>query len=231
VDQRINAGNPNLAPEKTWVFEAGYEHRLVNDDGVLEGRAFYHAITDYIEKIPYIDQGGLLVSAQGNIPEASLYGVEGKASLRLTWINLRDATVSLQYLRQWSDVKDPFTGESRRIIDDRGGYAFDVGFRHDVRPWGLSYGFDYQGRGGEQFISDLTVREYYTIHPRWTAFAERRLFGNTTLRLEGTNIFGAYEFKHRTLYVTNVMDGAVRRFEKWRETRDVRFAVRLRGRF
>jgi outer membrane receptor for ferrienterochelin and colicins len=230
VDQRINAGNPNLEPEKTWIYELGYEHQLAGDMGVLEGRAFYHAITDYIDKIPYFDQG-ILVSAQGNIPEATVYGFEAKASVRLGWIDLRDATLSGRYLHEWSDVADPFTGESRRVLDDRGGYSYDLGFRHDVRPWGMSYGVDYQVRGGEQFISDLTVREFYTIHPRWTAFVERRIFGNMTLRFEGTNIFGAHEFRRRILYVTDVMNGAVRRTEQWRETRDVRFAIRLRGRF
>lgn len=230
TDQRINAGNPGLAPEKTWLYESAYEHRLADDAGVLELRGFYHSITDYIEKIPYIDNG-VLVSAQGNIPEAEIYGLEGKASVRLVWIGLRDATLSGRLLKQWSNVDDPFTGENRRLIDDRGGYSWDLGFRHDVRPWNMAYGLDLQARGGEQFVSDLTVREYYTIHPRWTGFIERRLFGTTTLRFEGTNIFGATEYKRRVLYVTNVMDGSVRRTETFDETRDVRFAVRLRGRF
>jgi outer membrane receptor protein involved in Fe transport len=231
TDQRINAGNPNLAPEKTWIYELGVEHRLADDAGVLEARGFYHSITDYIEKIPFINSGGVLDSQEGNIPEAELYGVEGNASVRLGWIGLRDATVSGRYLRQWSNVIDPFTGEERRISEDRGGYAWDLGFRHDVRAWGVSYGFDYQGRGGEQFISDLTVREFYKIHPRWTAFAERRLFGNTVLRFETVNIFGAHEDRRRTLFVTNVMDGTVRRLEHFEETRDIRFSLRLRGRF
>jgi outer membrane receptor protein involved in Fe transport len=231
TDQRINAGNPNLEPEKTWIFELGYEHRLADDAGVLQARGFYHAISDYIEKIPLIDQNGILVSAEGNIPEAELYGVEGQASVRLGWIGLPDATVSARYLRQWSEVADPFTGELRRLLDDRGGYSYDLGFRHDVRPWGLSYGLDLQARGGEQFVSDLTVREYYTIHPRWTGFAERRLFGTTTLRIEAVNLFGAPEDKRRVLYVTNVMDGTIRRTEEFHETRELRIAVRLRGRF
>jgi outer membrane receptor protein involved in Fe transport len=229
TDQRINAGNPNLEPEKTWIYELGYEHRLADDAGVLEARGFYHSITDYIEKVPFIDPDGEFDSQQGNIPEAEIYGLEANASVRLVWFNLRDATLTGRYLRQWSSVSDPFTFEDRVLNDDRG-YSWSLGFRHDIRPWSMSYGFDYEGRG-EQFISDLTVREYYSIDPRWTAFAERRLFGTTTLRLEVINLFGATEFRRRIQYVTNVMDGTVRRFEEWDETRDIRFALRFRGRF
>jgi outer membrane receptor protein involved in Fe transport len=229
TDQRINEGNPDLAPEKTWIYEIGYEHRLADDAGVLEFRGFYHSITDYIEKVPFIDLGGELDSQQGNIPEAEIHGFEGTASVRLVWLNLRDATLSGRYLRQWSSVSDPFIGGERRLNDDRG-YSWSLGFRHDVRPWAMSYGFDFEGRG-EQFISDLTVQEFYSIDPRWTAFAEGRLFGTTTLRLEVINLFGATEHRRRTQFVTNVMDGTIRRLEALEERRDIRFALRLRGRF
>ena len=231
VDQKIQAGNPGLAPEKTWIFEAGYEKRLADDGGVLDLRAFYHHITDHIDKIPFIDQNNDLVSAEGNIPNATLYGVEGNASVRLGLIGLPDATLSVRYLQQWSELDDPFTGETRRLIDDRDGYSYDISFRHDVRPWNVSYGFTLQSLGGEQFVSDLLVREFYTVHPRWTGFVERRLFGNTTLRIEAQNLFGATEFKRRVLYTTSVMDGTIRRFEQWDEDRDLRVAVRLRGLF
>lgn len=231
VDQKIQAGNPGLAPEKTWIFELGYEKRLADDGGVIDVRGFYHAITDHIDKIPFIDQNNDLVSAEGNISDATLYGIEGNASVRLGWIGLPDATLSLRYLQQWSDLADPFTGESRRLLDDYGGYSYDISLRHDIRAWNASYGFTLQSKGGEQFVSDLFVREYYTVDPRWTGFVEKRVFGNATLRIEAQNLFGATEFKRRTLYQTNVIDGTVRRFEQWHEDRDLRIAVRLRGLF
>ncbi len=231
IDQKIEPGNPGLAPEKTWIYEAGIEHRLANDGGVLDLRLFYHQITDHIDKIPFIDQNNDLVSAEGNIPNANLYGMEGRASVRLGFVGLPDAVVSLRYLRQWSDVSDPFTGEKRRLLDDRDGYSYEVTFRHDITAWAASYGFTLQSLGGEQFISDLIVRQFYTVDPRWTGFVERRLFGNTTLRIEAQNLFGATEFSRRTLYTTNVMDGDIRRTERWDETRDLRIAVRLRGLF
>ncbi len=229
VDQKIDSGNPGLEPEKTWVFEAGYERRLGGDGGVLDARVFYHAITDHIDKIPFLDQSNDLVSAEGNISSATLYGVEGRASVRLGMVGLPDALLSARYLRQWSEVSDPFTHDQRRLLDDRGGYSYDIGFRHDVTAWDMSYGFTYESKGGEQFISDLTVREFYTVRPRWTGFVERSLFANTILRFEVVNLFGAEEFKRRVLYVTDVMDGTIRRTEQWHEMRDVRFAIRLRG--
>jgi outer membrane receptor protein involved in Fe transport len=231
VDQRIEPGNPGLAPEKIWIYEAGFEHRLANDGGVLDFRAFYHQITDHIDKIPFIDQNNNLVSAQGNIADANLYGIEGRASVRLGFIGVPDATLSLRYLRQWSDLIDPFTGDTRRLLDDLGGYSYDASIRHDITPWNMSYGLTLQSKGGEQFISDLTVQQFYTVDPRWTGFIEKRVFGNATLRVEAQNLFGATEIRRRILYATNVLEGTVRRTEQWDETRDLRVAVRLRGLF
>ena len=116
-------------------------------------------------------------------------------------------------------------------MDDRGGYSYDASIRHDVTPWAMSYGLTLQSKGGEQFISDLTVQQYYTVNPRWTGFIEKRIFDNTTLRVEAQNLFGATEFRRRVLFATNVFEGTVRRTDRWEETRDLRIAVRLRGLF
>ena len=32
-----------FAPEKTWIFEGAYEHRLANDNGNVEGRSCIHS--------------------------------------------------------------------------------------------------------------------------------------------------------------------------------------------
>lgn len=228
VDDRIEAGNPGLEPEKTWHFETGYERRLPQDGGVVEVRAFYDAITDAIDKVPLFTP--FLVSASGNLDEAKRYGVEGKASVRLTALGLRDAVLSLRGLRQKSEITDPFTHQVRRLKDDRQ-YTYDIGFRHDLTRLRMSYGFNYAGQGLGTINSDLLVSEYFRMEPLLEAFVEKQVLRATTLRLEVQNLTTSPEIRSRVLYAVNAFDGAPRRLDYYREERDTRFTLRLRGRF
>lgn len=229
TDDRVESGNPGLEPEKVWTFEAGYEHWLAGDGGRIDVRGFYDAITDAIDPVPLRDSRGALVSASGNIASATRYGIEAKASLRLGLIGLPDAQLSLRGLRQWSSIEDPFTGIDRRLGDDRS-YAYDIGFRHDVTPWRMAYGFNYRDGGRATINSDLLVTEYYTIDPLLDAFVERGLARNLTVRLELQNLTHAPERRWRTLYAVNAIDGAVRRVDFFEERRDIRGALKVRGR-
>lgn len=259
LNPRLIAGNPGIEPEKTWTIEAGYERRLPGDTGLIELRAFYKDITDTIDRIPLCRQAddspapGLacvptnlnrLYSAEGNIPSAELFGAEIKASIRLTMLSLPDALLSVSFLRQESKVDDPFADlaarvdptratEERRLRNERG-YNLTASFRHDLRDWGASYGFTYQRYGWDTIISDLPAREYYWMGPTLDAFVEKRLTNTLTLRLELQNLLDSEE-KTRLLYAQNAVAngvlGPLSRFERYDEDRDMRIALRLRGRF
>ncbi len=229
VDDRVDAGNPGLLPERVWVFELGYEHRLLGDAGVIEGKVFYNDITDPIDRIPY-RQGAFIVSAQGNLESGKLYGAEAKASLRLIPLGLRDAVLTLRGLVQESETTDPFTGAKRRLRADAR-YAFDVGFRHDLKTLQFSYGVDYKNVGTDVIQSDLFSRDIYRVGPALEVFAEKRLTTNFLVRFEAQNLLGGKEYRSRTIYSTNQIDGTVRRLDSFVEDRDLRYAVRIRGTF
>jgi hypothetical protein len=230
VDDEIDAGNPGLSPEKTWTLEGGYERRLPRDAGLIEARVFYSHITDAIDKIPLRDGHGNFYSAEGNIPEARLYGAELKASVRLGFAGLPDALLSGRLLRQESALEDPFTGEDRRLKSDRG-YNWNVAFRHDLTRLKMSYGFTYTRYGWAALSSDLLVRDWFWIGPTLDIFAERRLTPTMALRLEAQNVDVAVERKTRHLYAQTAREGVLRRYEVYREDRDMRLALRLRGSF
>jgi outer membrane receptor protein involved in Fe transport len=229
VDNEIDAGNPGLRPEKTWVYEIGYERRLPHDAGLVEARLYYNSITDAIEKVPLTDSNGFY-SALGNLPDAVKYGAEVKASLRLGFIGLSDALLSLRYQTQKSETHDPFTGEARRLTGERGD-NFDISFRHDLRALGASYGFTYKDYGGMSVTSDLVVRSYFEVKPPLEVFVEKEIVGSTVLRIEAQNIGPAIERQDRVIFATTAMNGVVRRYEHWTERRGMRVAVRLRGSF
>ncbi len=69
--------------------------------------------------------------------------------------------------------------------------------------------------------------------PRLEAFAEKTIGAGLTLRVEGFGLMPKHnrEFQDRTLYLRDVIDGAVLRTEHYVETRDRRLVVSLRGQF
>ena len=230
IDQEIDAGNPLIRPEKTWVYEAGFERRLAKDGGVVEARAFYQEITDAIDKIPLRDSRGNFYSALGNLDAAKLYGAEVKASYRLDSIGLRDAVITARYLTQKSSIYDAFTGERRQLRNDRG-YNWDFAYRQDIARYRFAYGMNSSSTGGYNFTSDLAVRSFIKTGPSLELFMEKALPKNLTLRFEMQNVNRAKERSNRVVYATNVMNGAIRRTETYLEKRDNRFSIRLRGKF
>jgi outer membrane receptor for ferrienterochelin and colicins len=229
LDDRIEAGNPGLRPEEIWRFETGYEHRLANDAGVLEGKVFYESISNAIDAIP-LQQGPDLVSAQGNLGDARRYGVEIDASLRLGMIGLQDAILTASGDLEKSRVTDPFTLLPRRLREDPS-YEFSIGFRHDVRSIDLSYGFDYENRGAFRVQSDLFSRDRVRNGPNLSAFAEKRLTGSLTLRGEAQNLLGGKLYRERDFFTIDQIDGTIRRRGSFEERRDVRYAIKLKGAF
>ncbi|MGB5245562.1 MAG: TonB-dependent receptor, partial [Woeseia sp.] len=78
-NDQVDAGNPDLEPEKAWEYKLNYLHRLPDDKGVLEAQLFYIDIEDHIDNIRVTDT----VSAAGNIGNAERMGLTLKGSLRL----------------------------------------------------------------------------------------------------------------------------------------------------
>ena len=54
-DDQVDAGNPDLEPEKAWQWKVTYERRLAEDAGVLEAQVYYNDIEDHIDKIAATD--------------------------------------------------------------------------------------------------------------------------------------------------------------------------------
>ncbi|MGC4028848.1 MAG: TonB-dependent receptor [Steroidobacteraceae bacterium] len=233
-DNIIIAGNPALEPQKTWIYELGHEWRLPGDAGLIETRVFYNDITDVVDKAPMQIAPGRIVAVQGNIPSATGYGGEVKSSIRLGFIRMPDALLSLRYMAESSKSEDPFTGERRRRTNDRG-YEFEVNYRQYVRSIGASFGFTYSDTGNAAYSSDLigpnVVRQYMKIDPVLEAFVEKSLFGSTVLRIEAQNLTGSREWRRRSFTPLATPAAPAVRSDFYGEDRDVRVAIRLRGQF
>jgi len=232
IDSRLDPGNPGIAPEKMWNFEAGIERRLAKDQGTMEARGFYRATTDEIERGPFggLSSTGLPQSAPVNLPDAKQYGLELKTGLRMTPLGLPNAQINARYVIQTSNVLDPFSGRERsmpNVYDSE----ITLGFRHDLNKLRAAYGATLLATTGELVNSDIRNLTYTSRDPRLQIFAEKGLPHDLTLRAEIYNLTGSPETGRRLLYTVSQANGAINRTESYTETKDTRFVLRLRGKF
>ena len=232
TDSRLDPGNPGIAPEKDWNYEFDVEHRLAKDQGTLQAAFTYLDATDYIDRGPFggLSSTGLPQSAPVNLPHAKRYGVELKGGVRMTVLGLPNAQVNARYVAQTSSIKDPFSGRDRMIANTYDS-EITLGFRHDLNRLKAAYGATLLATTGELVSSDIRTLAYTSRDPRLQLFAEKALPNDLTLRVEIYNLTGSPEQGHRILYNISQANGAINRTETYNETKDVRFVLRLRGKF
>jgi hypothetical protein len=231
VDLRIDLGNPLIRPLKTLLYEAAYERRLAKDNGTLGLRAFYRATRDVPSFIPFgVNAAGLPQSQRGNIPQSDVWGAEATASVRLTMLGLRDAQINARATRNFSDVTDVFSLR-QRLSASAFAREYSFGFRHDLTRLRAAYGVDYLSTSGFGLVTNVRNFEFLARSDRVGAFVEKSLWGNFSVRIDAYNINAPVEDKLRLLYRISQAEGSLSRTETYHETRDRRFAVRLRGKF
>ena len=224
-EDRFSAGNPELRPETAWVYEIGYEHRLANDEGVIEARVFYNDIQDRIESIAIdLDNDGDFDPASGNIGDATEYGYELTFSFRMARIGVPNLIVDGGYLWRDTSVIDPFTGLERNMGMTWDNTA-DLGLRHDISDWQLSYGVNFQRWGGANIRSDWSEFRYFVRTPELAAFLEKRFGTQWTLRFDAFDFTQTQRDRTRYLYEQDATDGTLSRVEYFEDTRDRRYLV------
>ena len=180
----LRAGNPDLVPEKEWLYELTHEYRLPEDRGIISLRGFYKDISDLIDQIP-IGQG--IVSATGNVGNASHFGAELNTGLRLGWIGLPTARLDADITVQGSRVRDPFTSEKRKL----GGIPltkWTLNYRHDTSWNNFSYGLTIDNRS-ETILAYPNNILYYNPKINMNGFLEISILGEFTLRFEAEQVF------------------------------------------
>jgi len=228
---RFSAGNPDLRPETAWEYELGLEHRLPNDQGVVQVRMFYNDIQDRIESVAVdLDGDGAFEPASGNIGAATEHGGELTFSVRMTRFGAPDLILDGQYLARKSSVTDPFTGLDRKMatMED---FIAGLSIRHDIAASNLSYGISYQHNGGRNVRSEWQEYRYFSREPEINAFLEKRFGSRWTLRFDALGLSGNKRERNRLIYAVDAADGAISRREYYDETRDRRYTLSLTSTF
>ena len=195
-DEEVVAGNTELVPEKTWEFEASFEHRLADDQGSVKLRVFHEETEDKITRIEV--QPG--ISGTGNGGHGTLTGVELEGSFRFKKLGLPDLLVEGSVLAKKTELTDPFTGEKHQY-QWRDNWEAKANVRYDIAKYGLSFGADFRGEFGRKFYDIDEVISFSNRRMRLHAYVEKGVFGGMIFRVEGGNLIDAdWWGRDRVLY-------------------------------
>lgn len=206
-DRDAIAGNPELVPQSEWRYEASLEYRLPNDAGVLSSSVFYAEIDDYIGRINATIDPDEPLSATGNVGPSKQWGSFNRASVRLNYLNMPDAILSLTVGLFDSEIIDPFLLTKQRT----GGRGFaNFGFRHDVTGLGLSYGVEYNhGFYDGNYDIDIATITRNNRERSADLFVQKVWFDDWTFRLESDNTFDASRCRLRQRFNGTTIDGDI----------------------
>ena len=225
-DDTVDAGNPDLEPEKAWEWKFTYERRLADDAGVLEAQVYYNDIEDHIDKVAATD----VISAPGNIGDAEHYGVQLKGSWRLAPIGLEGAVVDLTYNWQDSETTDPFTGQKRNMRF-KPHNRYSIRFRHDLPAWKINYTVDVDW-WGEREQHDITFRDLNdSLNPNIKASIQYRLTDNLLLWFDSKFVIDSHRRRVRERFDGNIANDVLLRTEVRDQYRRTKFILGLRGQF
>ncbi len=220
-DRDIQAGNPDIAQERSWNYGLNLEYRLPGNAGVLNTELYYHDISDVIDRIDVTTDPLDPASARGNIGDAVRYGIDASVSARLGFVGLPSALLTVGLGAQDSEVTDPFTRVQRRLRwSER--WRGRLNFRHDVTRWNLSYGFGYwnsDNQGGGRAQIDIADIERELRDHGLGLFLETKAFDGVTFRFDARDANDPARCRDRIRFAGLTADGIVDEVENrcWRD--------------
>lgn len=233
------SGNPNLEPDKTWIYEARYEWRF-GDEGAVTASYVHRDIEDVISTVvfpivPPLPPSPIFLPPGSTFEAADNAGPGTRSIFSLnvaTPLDRLGVTGGLLKINtQWasSEFVDPITLLPRELAG-AADFEWSVEFTHDLPQRDFKWGFEVFGNSPTTSYRP-TQTEHRDGEPWASAFAEVRLRSNLTLRGEANNLTNAEADFERLVY-DNPRDRGALRFIETRNTSDGRsYEVSLRRSF
>jgi len=201
----VVAGNPDITPQQSWVYEAAYERRFWGAGAaVLTVRHF--EITDVVDRIPVLGlptpgQPGLpvIADAPGNIGPGTKDEIQASLTIPLERFGVRAAQLRGQLTHRDTEVVDPLTGLKREIsalhpID------WEVHYSQDLPQWKTTWGVDLLGGFRERYFrfNEVETRKF---SPWMVVYGEYKPRPDWIIRLEAQGVTSRNVRRIREVYV------------------------------
>ena len=231
-DNNTMAGNANLSQEQVWRLNLGGEYRLPNDGGVIDGMVWYMRHLDVIERIDVTPPGSSnLQSANGNIGDGDMWGMELNGSVRMNMIDMPNLLLTSSLTVRDSEIEDPFTGEIRRFENFERG-RLQLGFRHDLPSWRVNYGVNWNNRF-EGNIKRYDVNNVESMYgdPNVTAFLEYVTPNDIRIRFDARSATNNDQCRIRERYDGRIDTGAITEIEDYCTVASRVVSIKINGTF
>ncbi len=224
-DSQTNLGNPELEPDRTWAYEASWEHRF-SEKGTVNLKYHRDEITAVQGRVPINNAS----DGPGNLGNANRWFIEVEARMPLDALGLKNATLDGSLFLRDSSVVDPVTGLERRLGNE-GRHRWGLDFRQDINSAKIAWGWDYNsGYGSHQF---RLFEESFNNGRSGDldAFIETTRYGGVTIKLGVDNIFDQKRQRSRTFFDGSRALGVIDSVDERSRTSGRFYSVSVKGSF
>lgn len=223
ADNTVSAGNPNLVPERGWVYEAAYEQPLPGGS-VMALTVRHYELEDVVDLVPV--EG---YAAPGNIGDGTRDEVGVSMSMPLDSIGPGLGRLQLSGTFRDSEVTDPFTGETREISGE-GAFDGEILYTRDFPSIDGTLTVR-----GELTSKETAYRLDQVIATRnenfWRATWDWRAKPTLLVRIGVENFTSRDRWLHRVRYDGSRTDGVIDSRERRSAVYDPDFVIRARWTF
>jgi hypothetical protein len=227
----VNAGNPDLSPESSWVFEGAVEQRFWGGGAVVLTLR-HEEVSDVVDLIPIDGR----FDAPGNIGDGTRDELRAQLTLPLERLGLAGAVFRANGTWRRSSVVDPVTGVERRISNQRpfeGDFQFSKTLPRIRSTFYIEASASGGGEGSGNYretsyrINEIRVQEDGPVIKVILDWAPRP---GTALRLQVENAIGKDRIRERTLFQGPRSLNVINFTERRNAHLDPLFLIRLRQR-
>jgi len=201
---RVNAGNENLQPQRTWEFRATVEHPILGE-GLFKLDLGHDLISKLQDRILLCDPDDptnpkKCFDAPGNIGTGKRYFATLTLDAPLTrlWKGLR---IKFDGTLQRTRVDDPISGDPRKFSGFFPAWQWNVDVRRDIGDW--SFGFAVNDNQRFTFYRTDEFDSNFNGGPYGTAFIEYRPTTRTAVSFNVDNSFDTSGNRERILFDPN----------------------------
>ncbi|HET7317348.1 MAG TPA: outer membrane beta-barrel protein [Sphingomicrobium sp.] len=209
---RVNGGNANLVPQRTWEARLLAEKPILGD-GLVKVELGYDLVQMLQDRVLIVTDEGAF-DAPGNLGTGRRAFVDLNLDAPLTSFGLSGVRWKAQLTLQRTRVEDPIWHTQRRWTDYWPSFEWYTELRRDHGAF--SYGIAASDRDRFYLFRTDEIYSNWNGGPYGTAFVEYRPDRRTTIRLDADNIFDTNATAHRLIFRPNRTDPDPR-FEELRE--------------
>ena len=195
-NDRVNGGNAELQPQRTWELRGTVEKPILGD-GLIKLDVGHDRISMLQDQI--LTPEGF--SAPGNIGTGKRSFASLNIDAPLGGFGLSGTRLKLFGELQRTKVHDPISDQSRRFSDFFPEWQWRVEVRRDSGAF--SYGFTVNDRDRFSFFRSNEIDTNWNGGPYGTAFVEYRPGPKTAITLDVDNAFNTHAYRERTFYSPN----------------------------